>query len=192
VAPVLQCPDCGSKHPLGEVPESGAFPCKGCGRVLKVPERVAQSARPQAAPTRVEAPVAPAPVAATAPPPVASEPSATAVMPVVETNPRPEPVAPAPPAARPLDDRKPLGKVPVWMRFLLWIVAVPLGFIIVFVVARAFGVFTSSQLSDVFLANDADRFWPVARVLPFVALVTALIVQAGVYAIARLRGGRSR
>ena len=191
MAPVLQCPDCGSKHPLGEVPESGAFPCKGCGRVLKVPERVAQSARPEAAPTRVEAPVAPAPVAATAPPPVAPEPSATAVMPVVETNPWQNSPAPAP-AARPIDDRKPLGKVPMWMRFLLWIVAVPLGFIIVFVVARAFGVFTSSQLSDVFLASDPGRFWPVARVLPFVALVTAVIVQAGVYAIARLRGGRSR
>lgn len=190
MAPVLQCPDCGSKHPLGEVPESGAFPCKGCGRVLKVPARVSQSARPEAAAPRVEA--AAAPTRVDMPPPVAPEPSATAVLPVVETNPRPEPVAPAPPAARPLDDRKPLGKVPVWMRFLLWIVAVPLGFIIVFVLARAFGVFTSSQLSDVFLANDADRFWPVARVLPFVALVTALIVQAGVYAIARLRGSRSR
>ena len=192
MAPVLQCPDCGSKHPLGEVPESGAFPCKGCGRVLKVPERVSQSARAEAAAPRVEAAAAPTRVESRMPPPVAPEPSATAVLPVVETNPRPEPVAPALPAARPLDDRKPLGKVPVWMRFLLWIVAVPLGFIIVFVIARALGVFTSSQLSDVFLANDADRFWPVARVLPFVALVTALIVQAGVYAIARLRGGRSR
>jgi hypothetical protein len=191
VAPVLQCPDCGSKHPLGEVPESGAFPCKGCGRVLKVPERVAQTARPEAAPTRVETPVAPARVEAPVPPPVTAEPSATAAMPVVETNPRPAAVAPTP-ASRPIADRKPLGKVPMWMRFLLWIVAVPLAFIIVFVFARAFGVFTSSQLSDVFLASDADRFWPVARVLPFVALVTAVIVQAGVYAIARLRGGRSR
>ena len=190
MAPVLQCPDCGSKHPLGEVPEAGSFPCKGCGRVLKVPERVSQAARPEAAPTRVEpAAAAPTRVEPPVPPTVASEPSATAVMPVVETNPRPEPVAPTP-ASRPIPDRK-LGKVPIWMRFLMWIVAVPLGFMIVFVVARAFGVFTSSQLSDVFLASDTDRFWPIARVLPFVALVTALIVQTGVYAIARLRG-RSR
>ncbi len=74
------------------------------------------------------------------------------------------------------------------MRLLLWIVAVPLSFLLVFLVARAFGVFTTNQLSDVFLANNTGRFWPVARLLPFVALVTAALVQGGVYLLARLRG----
>jgi hypothetical protein len=40
----------------------------------------------------------------------------------------------------------------------------------------------------VFLANDQKRFWPVARLLPFVALFTAILVQAGIYGLARLRG----
>ena len=77
------------------------------------------------------------------------------------------------------------------MRLLLWFVAVPLGFLVVFLIARAFGLFTTNQLSDVFLANDTSRFWPVARLLPFVALATAAFVQGGVYLLARLRG-RSR
>ena len=43
-------------------------------------------------------------------------------------------------------------------------------------------------LSDLFLANNVGRFWPVARLLPFVALVTASLVQGGVYLLARMRG----
>jgi hypothetical protein len=155
--------------------------------VLKVPERVGPSASPASAAAAAPAAAPPTVVAAT--PPV--EPAPTAIMPVVETNPRPARVD-APPAARPLPDKARLGKVPLWMRFLVWVVAVPLAFVIVFVLARASGLFTSSQLSDVFLSADADRFWPIARVLPFVALLTAVLVQAGIYAIARLRGGRAR
>jgi hypothetical protein len=84
-----------------------------------------------------------------------------------------------------------LGRVPWWMRFILWLIAVPLGFLVVFSIARAFGLFTSNQLSDLFLANNPGRFWPAARLLPFVALVTAAIVQLGVYLLARWRGRRS-
>ncbi|HEY5173810.1 MAG TPA: hypothetical protein VIK54_18945, partial [Acidimicrobiia bacterium] len=94
-------------------------------------------------------------------------------------------------AVGPRSSRRPvprLGHVPWWMRLLLWIVAVPLSFLLVFVIARAFSVFTSNQLSDLFLANDTSRFWPVARLLPFVALLTASLVQGGVFALARLRG----
>ena len=37
MAPVLQCPECGTKHPLDSVGAGSAFPCSGCGRTLKVP-----------------------------------------------------------------------------------------------------------------------------------------------------------
>src|SRR5438445_675141 len=54
MAPVLQCPDCGTKHPLSAVPaDTSTFPCRGCGRTLKVPEfvpRTARSSAPAAAP----------------------------------------------------------------------------------------------------------------------------------------------
>ncbi len=202
MAPILQCPDCGTKHPLGQVPSQGAFPCAGCGRVLKVPEAVGQraAAPPNPAPGSGPAP-APAPAPAPGPRPV---PVASAV-----SNPSApftaEPAAPVgvrgPRTGPPIDeqalgalapkDRRPvarLGSVPWWMRLLLWFVAIPLGFLVVFLIARAFGAFTTNQLSDVFLADNTARFWPVARLLPFVALATAAFVQAGVYALARLRG----
>ena len=98
-------------------------------------------------------------------------------------------------ALAPRSSRRPaarLGSVPWWMRLLLWIVAVPLAFLFVFLVARAFGVFTTNQLSDLFLANNTARFWPVARLLPFVALVTALLVTLGVYLLARCAARRPR
>ena len=190
MAPVLQCPDCGEKHPLGEVPNQGAFPCRGCGRVLKVPEAVGQraavaaAAEPPAAPTPRPVPVATAVAGPNGP---AVDPSEARVVPGVDQD--------ALGALGGRAGRKPvarLGHVPWWMRLLLWFIAVPLGFLLVFVVARAFNLFTSNQLSDLFLANNTGRFWPAARLLPFVALVTAALVQGGVYLLARLRGRRGR
>jgi hypothetical protein len=201
MAPVLKCPDCGEKHPVTSVPSTGAFPCRGCGRVLKVPE-VAKgrsgSVTPRAAPAAPAAPAAaPSPAVVPRPVPIAtavSRPSAAGA-----------PAAPADSTATravpevdqrdfsslPRASRRPvprLGRVPWWMRFLLWVVAVPLSFLLVFMVARALSVFTTNQLSDLFLANNTGRFWPVARLLPFVALVTASLVQGGVYLLARMRG----
>jgi hypothetical protein len=177
MAPVLQCPDCKTKHPLDAVGDVTSFPCSGCGRTLKVPEvaRAHVAATPAAAP----APVAPeatraVPVAA-APPPPAAEPAA----------PAPEPVRTPPPPTRRRAD------VPWWMRLLLWIVAVPVSFVIVFSIARMSGVFTHDQLTDVFLASGRSRFWPLARVLPFVAVLTALIVQGGVVLLGRRRTRRA-
>ncbi|MDQ1461569.1 MAG: hypothetical protein QOI08_3053 [Actinomycetota bacterium] len=225
MAPVLQCPDCGEKHPIGRVPASGDFPCKGCGRTLKVPDVVAQrlaAARtPQGAdPTAGEASVAAAGAAAAG----AAAAGAAATTGDVRP-PRPDPAEPRPvpiatavanpnaaavdPASTraignvqgaahgalpPRSSRRPvarLGPVPWWMRFLVWIVAVPVSFVIVFLLARSFGLFTSNQLSDLFLASNTSRFWPAARLLPFVALVTAALVQGGVFGLARMRGRRS-
>jgi hypothetical protein len=109
----------------------------------------------------------------------------TRALPVLERNREPTMSAESATIASP-----PLGRisaVPLWMRLLLWIVAVPLSFFVVFGIARAFGWFTTNQLSDVFLANDAGRFWPVVRLLPFVALLTAFVVHGGVLLIARRR-----
>ena len=181
MAPVLQCPDCGTKHPLAAVPDAGTFPCTGCGRTLKVPEVVPRTARSSAPPV---APAAPPP--SSEPEPAVKAAPATRAMPVAKRS-----VAPPGPVPTPVLGPTPLfAPVPLWMRFVLWVVAVPLSFFIVFVLARATGLFTSSQLSDVFLATGAGRFWPVIRILPFVALLTAGLVHGGVYAIARRRGRR--
>jgi hypothetical protein len=176
MAPVLQCPDCKTKHPLDAVGGVSSFPCSGCGRTLKVPE-VAR-ARVAAAP---------------------DVPEATRVVPVATPSPEPEPEPepePAPaPVASPLEPPRETAApgragVPWWMRLLLWIVAVPVSFVLVFSIARMSGLFTHDQLTDVFLASGRSRFWPLARVLPFVALLTALIVQGGVVFIGRRRARR--
>ena len=182
MAPVLQCPDCGTKHPLADVPNEGKFPCQGCGRLLKVPEMA-----PRGATTGAPGP-APSVPPVTANPTVAqpaSPPPATRVLPVVEHNPPP---AAAVPAAGPrAAATRASVSVPIWMRALLWIVALPLSFVIVFGFARAVGVLTSNQITDIWLAPGSGRFWPVARLLPFVALVTAALVQAGVILLSRRR-----
>lgn len=69
--------------------------------------------------------------------------------------------------------------VPWWTHLLLWTASVPAAVVIVFGVARACGWFGVTQLSDLFLGN----YWPVARLLPFVALAIAILVQAGVMGV---------
>jgi hypothetical protein len=49
----------------------------------------------------------------------------------------------------------------------------------------------SNQLEDVALDEGWTRFMPIARLLPLVALVTAGLVQGGVYGITRLRSRRN-
>lgn len=191
MAPVLQCPDCGTKHPLDSVPQAGTFACRGCGRTLKVPEVVPRTARSGTAPTGAAAPAATAATPQSSPvrePSVAAAPDlATRAMPAAAER-SVDPPRPIPKAV--LGPSPTFAPVPLWMRFLLWVVALPLSFFIVFLFARATGLFTSSQLSDVFLANGGNRFWPIIRILPFVALLTAALVHGGVYALARQRGRR--
>ena len=152
MAPVLQCPDCSTKHPARRRVERERVPVRGL-------RPCPQGAR--AVPARDHAGRAP---------------------------PRDRPV---PTARRSLrrDGRR--GRKRVWCRFGLglglWFVAVPLGFVLVFGFARAFGLLSSQQLQDVFLEEGWDRFWPVARLLPFVALVTASIVHFSVLYISRWR-----
>jgi hypothetical protein len=182
MAPVLQCPDCGSKHPLASVPDAGTFPCRGCGRLLKVPELVPRTARSSAPPTAPAVPPVTAPATAPTGAAAAAAAAATRVLPPVEPAPRP-PVAVPPPVL----DRAPRRPPPWWVRLALWIVAVPAAFLAVFVFARAIGVFTADQLTDVYLATGTSRFWPVARLLPFVALVAASLVHGGVHLLSRRR-----
>ncbi len=206
MAPVLQCPECGTKHPLDDVGDRGAFPCSGCGRLLKVPD-TARARIGRGAPLPAPVPVPPSALAS-APTPL-SVPSAgipSAPEPVVPApsgvlfdheaadalpGPLTAPPPPVPSARRAAGARRSRDPVPaLWIRLLLWIVAVPLAFIIVFACARVFGFLSSTQLEDVWLANGLGRFMPIVRLLPFVALTIALIVHGGVLGITQLRRRR--
>ena len=190
MAPVLLCPDCGAKHPLGGV-NGSAFPCTGCGRTLKVPEQAKVAANGGPAPQ----PAVPKPAMPL------TDASSTRILP---SSPRaPEPAlpldvplddAPVPPSARtPRAESNGARFDPMparWIRFLLWFVALPLAFVVVFVLAKIIGVLNSNQVENVALDEGWNRFVPIARLLPFVALMTAALVHAGVYGIMRYRVSR--
>lgn len=165
--PALQCPECGEKHSLDGLGHAASFRCRGCQRLLKIPERF-RAPTPDGPDRRVADAVAPS-----SPPPG----DATSAMP-----PAPRPVAldPGPANAQP----------PLWMRLAIWVVALPLGFVLVFGAAKTLGFLTSRQLVDTFIERGWDRFGALARLLPFWALVTAVIVHVSVAGLARWRESR--
>jgi hypothetical protein len=101
-------------------------------------------------------------------------------------------VTPTPGPTRGVAAGTPLGAIPGrWARFGMWVIAVPLAFLVVFGLAKALGILTTNQITDVALAEGWNRFVPIARLVPFVALVTAGIVHGGAYGIARLRANKA-
>ena len=81
---------------------------------------------------------------------------------------------------------------PLVLRLMLWAIALPLGSLLVFAVASSLKVITKGQLEDTFLLAGWGRFVPIARLLPFCALATALIVQLGVFGLEQLRARNLR
>jgi hypothetical protein len=204
VAPVLLCPECGTKHPLDNVAANAAFPCSGCGRTLKVPaqarEMSAAAAASDTGPVAASPPPPPSPVPAPHPTQVLSAVPPETVAPVAAAVPLAA-VSTAPPLGppqgiastdlargRPAAATAPSAPVPpVWVRFLLWLVAVPLAFFVVFGFARAVGFLSTNDVQDLALTDGWRRYWPIVRLLPFVAIVTAVFVTAGVYGLGRMR-----
>ena len=165
------------------------FRCGGCGRALKVPAqfRTGPGERPTGPGSRPESPVERTRVLPKVPPPTpvnpinAANPAAAAQVPpgsgLPPTARAAAAAAPAPGSAQP----------PLILRLALWAIALPLGSFIVFSMARWSGVLTKAQLEDTILLSGWGRFVPIARLLPFCALATALLVQLGVFGLERLR-----
>lgn len=66
---------------------------------------------------------------------------------------------------------------PWWLRLVAWLVAVPLGLVLVGVPARSLGYLSSQKLLDVVVGDDLGRYVPLAVIVVLWALVTALLVQ---------------
>ena len=193
MAPVLLCPECGTKHPLDSVGEPFGVPVH---RLRPHAEgaragRARSAAGDRRAPPVAAAPRSPLPWPVAVPPrpspALGADPHATQAFrrrrrrPPLAPPPTAQPaLAPLAPVSRPPDpapargaDRRDLIP-PRWVRFLLWIVAVPLAFPRRVRARDApFGVLTTNEVTDVALAEGWHRFWPIARLLPFVALATA-------------------
>ncbi len=197
--PSLQCPDCGERHALDGLGGAAAFRCRGCERVLKVPAQFRSA--PDGAGTAAEAPSAGAGGIA----------GAGAGIPAGSGAPSSGSwagVDPAPAFGEGPDERTRRGSAnataeagarrrgaaakttPLWLRVVIWIVAIPLGAVLVFGVAEALGVLTSRQLIDTFLESGMDRFGAVARLLPFWAVVSAALVHLAVVGLDRRRASR--
>ena len=180
--PSLQCPDCGERHALDGLAGAAAFRCRGCDRVLKVPEQFRQPAAPAAATGAREVPPAEPPVEPPVPAPRAQR--AADLYAAAELPSGDQAVPEAAPARR--------GAVPLalWLRLAIWVIAVPLGALLVFGVAQALGLLTSRQLLDTFLESGNDRFGAVARLIPFWAVVSAALVHFAVLGLTRRREAR--
>jgi hypothetical protein len=73
------------------------------------------------------------------------------------------------------------------LRLAVWVIALPLGSFLVFILASWSGFLTRTQLENTILLPGWGRFVPIARLLPFCALATALLVQLGIFGLERLR-----
>jgi uncharacterized integral membrane protein len=76
------------------------------------------------------------------------------------------------------------------MRVLAWVVALPLGLILVGIPARQAGYLSSQKLLDVIVKRDLGRFVPLVLVVLLWALVSALLVTLFVAGGHRLRQRR--
>ena len=190
MAKALQCPSCGATTRLDAVPDSGAVACESCGQAMKVPPGLARRSTssgggsapapprrsrtrtPTAAPAAAGAAVGGTAVLAqgAAPAPAPASPRATAT-------PSAPPMRPSGPAGAPArDDRAGREALPLWLRIGAWILALPLGLLIVGIPARQLDYLSSQKLLDVIVKRDLGRFLPIVVVIALWALVSALLV----------------
>jgi hypothetical protein len=67
--------------------------------------------------------------------------------------------------------------LPVALRILIWVVALPVGLALVGIPARKAGYLSSQKLLDVVIKHNLDRFVPLAVIVVLWALVTAIVVH---------------
>ncbi len=199
MAKALQCPSCGATTRIDSVPASGAVRCDSCGQTMKVPPglgrkggRGSDPAPPAPSRGGDAAPAASAPGAPA--PPRRGRGRAPAAAPVAAGGTAVLAPSSAPPTARPTATPStpartggPVGtpgrrseggrdQLPLVLRIGAWVVALPLGLIIVGLPARQLGYLSSQKLLDVIVKRDLGRFLPIVVVIALWALVSAVLV----------------
>jgi hypothetical protein len=191
MARALECPACGARHRIDNLPDAPTFRCDRCGQVLKVPIPVSTSGPDGPRPPARQPAAAPV-----APPPRRRDP-ATTNGPVDDATTRAAPtqtaaavsatVSVAGPAEeaqeRASRDRRRAKapgskpKVSWYWRLLAWIVAVPVGFLITAWPAYELGLIKKDDVLDIFVGTGSGRYVRLAIATAVWALVTALLVQ---------------
>ena len=184
MARALECPACGAKHRIDNLPDTPTFRCDRCGQVLKMPTPVTTGGPPPPARSSGTAPIAP--------PPRRRAPG-EAPAPATSTGAAPVAVVSATVAATAADDdgddrqtrrrrgaaaaSAPRGKVAWYWRLMAWVVAVPLGFVITAWPAYELGFIKKDDVLDIFVGTGSSRYVRLAIATAIWALVTALLVQ---------------
>jgi hypothetical protein len=191
MALALECPACGAKHRVENLPDTPTFRCDRCGQVLKMPTPVTTGGPPP--PPR---PVASSGTAPVAPPPRRrTETDAPGPAPATRTT-SAAAVSATVAAAAPVDDAgsarpagptrrargapapaQPKKNVAWYWRLVAWIVAVPLGFVITAWPAYELGFIKKDDVLDIFVGTGTSRYVRLAIATAVWALVTALLVQ---------------
>ena len=185
MARALECPACGAKHRIDNLPDTPTFRCDRCGQVLKMPTPVTTGGPPPP-PARSSG------TAPIAPPPRRRAPG-EAPAPATSTGAAPVAVVSATVAATAADDdgddrqtrrrrgaaaaSAPRGKVAWYWRLMAWVVAVPLGFVITAWPAYELGFIKKDDVLDIFVGTGSSRYVRLAIATAIWALVTALLVQ---------------
>jgi hypothetical protein len=197
MARALECPACGEKHRIDNLPGTPTFRCERCGQILKMPEPVNRgNGSASAGPTRTT-PVVPPPrrpgAGVGAPP---RSPDQREVVGVSAT------VAAAGTSDLATDDRdadrQSRGdrrrarsrraapstsaelaptKVRWYWRLVAWVVAVPLGFVLTAWPAYRLGLIRKDDVLNIFVGSGLGRYARLAIETAVWALVTALLVQ---------------
>jgi predicted Zn finger-like uncharacterized protein len=182
MAAALECPACGARHRIENLPEDAeTFRCGSCGQVLKVPNSVSASSGGPPPPARASG------AAAVAPPPrrrsddaapVGAAPSAKAVSATVSAVASADGGAAAPRGrGRSARGSAPTKGVAWYWRLIAWIVAVPLGFVMTAWPAYRLDLIKKDDVLDIFVGTGTSRYLRLAVGTLIWALVTALLVQ---------------
>ena len=183
MARALECPACGAKHRIDNLPDTPTFRCDRCGQVLKVPAPVttggpppprSSGAAPIAPPPRRRAPGEASVTTTTAPPVAAVSATVAATAPVDDDGGYSGPGRRERRASSPGAPRR---AVAWYWRLVAWVVAVPLGFVITAWPAYQLGFIKKDDVLDIFVGTGTSRYVRLGIVTAVWALVTALLVQ---------------
>jgi hypothetical protein len=182
VGKAIQCPSCGNKHRVSDLPDAPTFKCEGCGKPLKIPTQFRPSV--MASSRHVRPPDSPSPESNAVLPPRPTRTAAPAASGA--------PTAAAPAAARAAKVPRPAAgtapkreTVALPLRVLAWVVALVLGLVVTLWVARVTGWLSGDRLVDVFIQTGLARYIRVIAIAPVWALFTTLLLTVF------LEGGRA-